>query len=298
MKKLEEYELLVNDVFYRCWHILEYINKKSPLTELDEEAIKATIMDALVEKGLINPNRDSLDFENLCIKENYPEGYHFEKHPFVRGYPLWMKEALRKKILLISGSTPVSVSTSMYAPGITRCIYDMNTGISSIFDEFTFYVVNYDSPTRPGKRAKERPFLEVEIDGILHLVDTTTRRIYRSDEFKRRYGFEVLDKAQKSKFNERQMEIYKEQTTPVTNLYTFAMYLNMVDCLHVDVSWAPYEAEFFYEIEKSKELYPRVVELKKQIDEEMKHDIGDMESLKRLTLLSKEERERSQKENN
>lgn len=189
MKKLEEFQLLVNDVFYRCYHILEYIKLKSPLTELDKEAIKATIMDALVEKELIDPTIHSLDFENLCIRENFPEGYHYERVPFVRGYPLWMKEALRKKILLITGSAPVSVTLSMYAPGVTRCIYDMNTAVSSIFDDFTFYVVNYDSPTRPGKRAEKRPFLEVEIDGVLHLVDTTTRRIYRSDEFKKKIWF-------------------------------------------------------------------------------------------------------------
>lgn len=115
---------------------------------------------------------------------------------------------------------------------------------------------------------------------------------------KKRYGFEIIDKAQKSKFDERQSNIYREQTTRVTDLFSFAMFLNMVDCLHTDTPWAPYEAEFFYEIEKSKELYPRVVELKKQIAEEMKHDISDMKSLKRLTLLSKEERERGQKENN
>ena len=76
------------------------------------------------------------------------------------------------------------------------------------------------------------------------------------------------------------------------------LFQDQLSCLLADLLQRVTHISFQYEIEKSKELYPRVVELKKQIDEEMKHDISDMKSLKRLTLLSKEERERGQKENN
>ena len=48
MKSLFEYDVLVNDVFYRCWHILEYIEKHSDIDKLERDAIQATIMDALV----------------------------------------------------------------------------------------------------------------------------------------------------------------------------------------------------------------------------------------------------------
>lgn len=62
MKSLLDYEPLVNEVFYKCWHILEYIEKHLEMTELDKEAIQATIMDALVYKNLINPEKESLDW--------------------------------------------------------------------------------------------------------------------------------------------------------------------------------------------------------------------------------------------
>lgn len=43
MKKLENYDLLVNDVFYRGYHILDYIKSHSNISDLDREAICATI---------------------------------------------------------------------------------------------------------------------------------------------------------------------------------------------------------------------------------------------------------------
>ncbi len=57
MKKLLEYDFLMKDVFYKCWHILEYIDKHPNMSELDREAIKATIMDALVYKDLIEAEK-------------------------------------------------------------------------------------------------------------------------------------------------------------------------------------------------------------------------------------------------
>ncbi|MCH5166663.1 MAG: hypothetical protein J1F35_02100 [Erysipelotrichales bacterium] len=292
MKKLEEYELLVSDVFYRCYHILEYIKIKSPLTDLDKEAIMATIMTALVDKELIDPDRDSLDFDNLCIRENYPTGYYYEKHPFVQGFPLWMKEQMRKSVVAISGSMPISVSLSIYAPGQTRCVYDMNTAVSTLFDDFTFYEVDYDSPTRPGKRAEDRPFLEVEIDGVEYLVDTLTKRLFRSDEFKRRYGFEIKDVVRKSEFNKEQRKIYEEQTTVVTDFHSFAIYLHSTEDMRRYSELSPFCAEHNYEIEKAKELYPEVPVLVREIEEAIQRDMKQnpslYESLKKLILGNNE----------
>ena len=59
--KLSDYEILNEQVFYRGWHILEYINSHD-LTELDIEAIKATIMDALVSNNDIDPMIEFLSF--------------------------------------------------------------------------------------------------------------------------------------------------------------------------------------------------------------------------------------------
>lgn len=288
MKKLEEYELLVNDVFYRCHHILEYIKLKSPLTELDKEAIQATIMAALVDKELIDPDHDSLDFDNLCIRENNIEGYMYEKHPFVQGYPLWMKEKFRHKILRVTGSVPASLSLSMYAPGITRCIYDMNTTVSTLFDEFTFYEVDYNSPTRPGKRAENRPFLEVEIDGVKYLVDTATRRLFRSDEFKRRYGFDVKDAIKKSEFSSKQKELYAEMTEEINNLYSFGSYLGLALLSTAPFAGVPYQAEYEYEMEQARKIYPEAFEMEKEIRKEAEKFTLDHGLLKRLARTAHE----------
>lgn len=82
MKKLLEYDFLMNDVFYKCWHILEYIDKHPNMSKLDREAIKATIMDALVYKDLIEAEKQSLDLDNMCIREDL-EHYKYESHPNV-----------------------------------------------------------------------------------------------------------------------------------------------------------------------------------------------------------------------
>ena len=56
-KSLFEYDILVNDVFYRFWHILTWIEEHPDMSDLDKEAICATIMDALVYKCLIDPEK-------------------------------------------------------------------------------------------------------------------------------------------------------------------------------------------------------------------------------------------------
>lgn len=62
MKNLFDYELLVNEVFYKCWHILEYIEKHPNMSDLDRQAIKATIMDALVTKKTNRPKKSIIRF--------------------------------------------------------------------------------------------------------------------------------------------------------------------------------------------------------------------------------------------
>ena len=69
MKQLIDFEIITNETFYKGWHILEYIEKRE-LTSLDIEAIKATIMDSLVYKGLINPEEEYLNLEELTITTN------------------------------------------------------------------------------------------------------------------------------------------------------------------------------------------------------------------------------------
>ena len=72
MKKLEEYEVL-KTVFYRGVSILEYIRLYPNLDDLDVEAIKATIMNALVDSNSIHPEREflSLDSCAIIITENF-----------------------------------------------------------------------------------------------------------------------------------------------------------------------------------------------------------------------------------
>lgn len=44
MKSLFDYEILLNEVFYKCWYILEYIENNLDMSNLDKDAIKAIIM--------------------------------------------------------------------------------------------------------------------------------------------------------------------------------------------------------------------------------------------------------------
>ena len=269
MKKIEDYALIRDELFYRGCHILDYIKAKSPLSSLDREAICATIMSALVERKLIDPKRDFFDFATLSIT-NDESDYHYDEHPFVQGFPLWMKEEFRKHILKITGSIPMSLSLN-FPHGVSRCIYDMNTTVSYLFPEFTFYIANYDSPTREGVRAQERPFLEVEIGGVSYLVDTLTKRLFKSEEFKKRYNFEVIDAISKSEFDKERKQLYKEQTQVVTNLHGFASYINLskmfLSALEGDIYLAEYMYEFAIAQERYQEAFAESEELEKQMDE-------------------------------
>lgn len=249
MKQLNEYDVLTKSVFYRGWHILEYIEKHE-LSSLDIEALKATIMDALVFHQAIDPDKEYLNFNDLSITSEKEGNYAYEKYPNVSGIPLWMKELFRTKCVKISGSVPVSMFLTI--PNKERCVYDLNTAVSTCFDDWTFYLVNYKSPTRLGEIAKERPFIEVNIDGIPYLIDNLTRRIFRRDFFERNYGFDIIDQTTKYDFDDEMKEHYKEDSSTITLMGPY---------LAVYFLFYPYHqgkgecAEHHFEVEQSKEHF-------------------------------------------
>ena len=253
MTELSTYELLKKDVFYKGWNILEYI-ANNELTSLDKQTISATIMDALVYKKMINPETDFLNLNNLTITHN-KEDYHYEKYPFVSGFPLWLKEKLRTKSLRITGGVPASIFLAKPPSKTTHyCVYDPNTAISAFFPEATFYNASYDSPTRKGIRVDSRPFVEISIDGYLYLVDTLNKRIYKSEEFKKRYNFHANSSFSKLDFNKDQEEIYEEQIEENDELATFL--ICSYDILHL-LTDSPSLIEMLYETEQTKQTHPQ-----------------------------------------
>lgn len=268
MKNLFEYEFLVNEVFYRCWPILTWIEKHPNMNELDRVAIQATIMDALVYKGLVDPSKQSLDLNNLCIVDNL-DYYTYEKYPNISGIPQWMKEEFRKKALYISGGLPISIFLAKPPSKSVRCcVYDPNIMVSSIFPDATFYNAIYDSPTREGIRLdEERPFVEVLIDEELYLVDVLTKRILKSSWFKDTYNFETKFTKTISKMNKEDLKYYKDDIKEEINIWILSIfYLPFIEVSNsVDIS------EMKYEIEKSKEYFPeewaKQDDLKKEMEE-------------------------------
>ena len=257
MKKLLEYDFLMKDVFYKCWHILEYIDKHPNMSELDREAIKATIMDALVYKDLIEAEKQSLDLDNMCIREDL-EHYKYESHPNVCGIPQWMKEEFRYKCLCITGGCPISVFLAKPPSKYIRfCVYDPNTAVSSIFPDATFYNVFYNSPTRGVRIDSKRPFVEVKIDGVLYLIDTITKRIFKSSYFKENYGFEIVDEARVSELTGKELEIYKEHTS-ITKSYDDT--IPFIEMTIPALTNNPEQAEMIYEFEKSRSIYSEYFE--------------------------------------
>lgn len=255
MTNLYEYEILVKDVFYRGWNILEYIEAHPDMSELDQAAIKATIMDALVTKNLIDPNKQSLCLnpkdkkEKWCVVSNL-DYYNYEIHPNVCGIPLWMKEEYRKKSIKTSGGIPVSMFLARPAGKPHYCVYDPNTAASSIFKEATFYSANYDSPTR-GIRVDDRPFVEVEINSELYLIDILTKRIFKSRWFIEKFNLEIISKSSTNEMNKTQIEYYQERLEDLLNLADFIESYQLF-CKFNN----PNMAEFKYEFEKSKEYFP------------------------------------------
>lgn len=277
MKSLFEYEVLVNDTFYRSWHILEYIEKHPEMSDLDREAICASIMDALVYTNEINPDEDFLDLSNLCITNDATK-YKYEEHPNIMGIPMWLKEKMRHKCVQISGGIPISMLVARPAsyPG-AYCVYDPNTAVSSLFDDFTFYSVKYISPTRGVRIKDSRPFVEVDLNGELYLVDVLTKRVLRSSWFKDAYDMEILDSNTPKKFNREQKSFYKEQTSEKVDLAT---YLCFTETLRREMPKTPMDAEMDYERNQAIKNYPSEWERYKFIEEEKnaffagKHIIG------------------------
>jgi hypothetical protein len=253
MKSLDCYSILKTSVFYKGWHILEYLNTHE-LSLLDQEAIKATIMDALVTSGDIDYRLEYLDLKHMCILED-SSYYAYQKYPNICGIPLWMKELFRHKSLYITGGLPVSVFLSI--PSKSRCIYDMNTAVSACFEHCNFYQVNYKSPTRIGEVALDRPFVEVEIDGVFYLVDTITRRMIRRDFFEKNYGFDIMSQFKKEELWGKRREIYDQQ---VEEKLDMSSYLYMYYLFEDNFRNSRDVAEHEFEIEESKKNFPSVLQ--------------------------------------
>ena len=273
MKSLFEYDVLVNHTFYRSWHILEYIEKHPDMSELDREAIKATIMDALVYDGAIDPDWEYLDLDNLCISGD-PAGYEYDIHPNVAGIPMWLKEEMRHKSIVQSASIPISMYLARPAAyPDAYCLYDPCYSLSYLFDEFTVYVAKYISPTRGTKTKNSRPFIEVDLNGELYLVDVLTKRIFKSSWFKETFQMEVIDQNSLSKFNRKQRKMYRDQGQESINLAT---HLSFVEEIRQLMPKAPKDAEMDYEVEMSKINYPEEWERYKIMKQEMKEHIASM----------------------
>lgn len=265
MKSLYEYEVLVNDTFYRSWHVLEYIEQHPNMSELDREAVKATIMDALVYAGAIDPDWEYLDLENCCISGD-PAGYEYDIHPNVSSIPMWLKEEMRHKCVKISAGIPVAMYVARPAsyPG-AYCVYDPNTAVSSLFKDFTFYEAKYVSPTRGVKIEKSRPFVEVDINGELYLVDILTKRIFKTSWFKETYDMEIIDSNSPKKFNRGQREHYKEQTEDSVEIATYLCFTEMLRSM---IPKSHKDAEFDYELEQARKNYPEEWEKYRIMEEE------------------------------
>jgi len=266
MKSLFDYEVLVNEVFYKCQHILKYIENNPTMSDLDKEAIKNTIMDALVTKGQIDKDTESLDFDNLCIVNNL--NYHkYDECPNISGIPLWMKEEFRKKSLVITGGIPISIFLSNPPSKIARyCVYDPNTAVSSIFQDATFYNTIYDSPTRNIRLEESRPFVEVDINNEKYLVDTLTKRILKSSWFKDKYNLEILSSMSISTMDKEQLQYYKSHIKEDINLAVVLPF--MLPLLQYNIS--AYD-ERKYEVEQSKRYFPSEWIRYKEIEQEMQN---------------------------
>lgn len=252
-KSLFEYEFLVKEVFYRGCHILTWLEKHPKIEALEKQAICATIMDALVYKELINPEKEFLNLDQLCITHNSAD-YHFEENPVICSIPQWSKEEFRKKSLVASCSVPASIFLSKPSSNVLHYnINDYNTVVSAFFLNFSFLIADYNSPTRLGQKAVDRPFLGVKINGVSYLVDVLTKRIFRADKFTELFDLHVKSIDYKENFGDEKAKYYNEKVREKLDLTTYlGINLPLVKSLE-DVDDF---AEMVYEIEKSKEYYP------------------------------------------
>lgn len=286
MTSLLDYDILTNEVFYRCWHILDYIAAHPDMPPLERESIEATIMEALVSKKLIDPTKQSLDLKNLVIVDD-TEHYCYEEHPRICGIPLWMKDKFRKKSVYIAGSVPISLRLSRPPVKFGRsCVYDPNYAVSSIFEDATFIDAIYDSPTRPGVRLEEtRPFVEVKIDGVDYLVDVLTKRILRSDWFKKEFNMEIKHSTTVSTADEEDKRRYYNSIAESNQLASLAAMLEPL----IDKT-SPIMAEYRYEFEKTKENFPEEWEKAELFKQEMAKEEGiDLSFLGKMFRKTKDE---------
>ncbi len=266
MKSLLDYKPITESVFYKGWRILEYIEHHE-LTDLDKEAIKATIMDSLVYHKLINPETEFLNLEELSITHNQDD-YHYTKTPNISGIPEHIKNLLRRKCIKQSAGIPIMLFIAKPASKYVRyCVYDPNYAVSSVFEDATFYECIYDSPTRRGVRLTEvRPFVEVLINGELYLVDTITNRILKSSWFKETYNMEIKSEFSKTSLTEEQQKIYAEMTEESVQLAIMIPFYKINSTLPVKEL-----AETNYELECSKDVYPEEWEKADKLEEEMEN---------------------------
>ena len=286
MTSLLDYDILTNEVFYRCWHILDYIAAHPDMPPLERESIEATIMEALVSKKLIDPTKQSLDLKNLVIVDD-TEHYCYEEHPRICGIPLWMKDKFRKKSVYIAGSVPISLRLSRPPVKFGRsCVYDPNYAVSSIFEDATFIEAIYDSPTRPGVRLEEtRPFVEVKIDGVDYLVDVLTKRILRSDWFKEEFNMDIKHSTTVSTADEEDKRRYYNSIAESNELASLAAMLEPL----IDKT-SPIMAEYRYEFEKTKENFPEEWEKAELFKQEMAKEKGiDLSFLGKMFRKTKDE---------
>ena len=286
MTSLLDYDILTNEVFYRCWHILDYIAAHPDMPPLERESIEATIMEALVSKKLIDPTKQSLDLKNLVIVDD-TKHYCYEKHPRICGIPLWMKDKFRKKSVYIAGSVPISLRLSRPPVKFGRsCVYDPNYAVSAIFEDATFIDAIYDSPTRPGVRLEEtRPFVEVKIDGVDYLVDVLTKRILRSDWFKKEFNMEIKHSTTVSTADEEDKRRYYNSIAESNQLASLAAMLEPL----IDKT-SPIMAEYRYEFEKTKENFPEEWEKAELFKQEMAKEEGiDLSFLGKMFRKTKDE---------
>lgn len=268
MKELSSYRVLTEDVFYRGMHILDYLYTEEDISGLDIEAIKNTILTALVEKNEIDPNKEFLDLKRMIITDVFYFGCDiYNPKPFVQGFPLWMKEKLRSHSLKITGSLPVSVHAARPTSELGYCVYDANTAFSILFDDFAFLVADYNSPTRAKTRATDRPFLEATVNGTPYLFDILTKRMYDKKEFARIYDMEIKDYVRKSDFNVQQKQLYAEQTQEDDRNYGsfLALTYSLIDAMK-DV---PGMQEYIHEIELSRKFFPKAFDDAEQFKQEV-----------------------------
>lgn len=266
--KLHDYEVLNNEVFYRCWHILDYIEAHPDMSPLELIAIKATIMDALVTRKQIDATRQSLDLDikkckdRWCIQDNL-NYYVYEKYPNVCGIPLGIKDELRKHCIRASYGIPISMFLAKPPSKSNRyCVYDPNNAFSYIFSDVTFYHALYDSPTRNIRITEPRPFVEVPINGELYLIDTLTKRIFKSSWFKEKYNFEEVNSWSLKTANKIQKEGYAYFTETLNELS-----INMGCCSFLLDIPSPDLAEYKYELNESKKYFPEEWEKYERFEE-------------------------------